>query len=183
MFLFYVQNIARINHGFVGLVVILFTLTKLYDISSTNFRSWNLLIFFFQRENLSALKQMFPCVISLVLVEKSYWYPHENATVRKLFSLSFLPQQAHIVHLTMRHHLFLEFWLVDTDLLLTDVTTVLQLASKMYASQVQEEAKGWVYNCHINTLSIGKTPMRPSMWYYLPMCWSRKFHKTFLSLT
>ena len=91
MFLFYVQNIARINHEFVGLVVILFTLTKLYDVSSTNFRSWNLLIFFFQRENLSALKQIFPCVISLVLVEKSYWYPHENVTVRKLFSLSFLP--------------------------------------------------------------------------------------------
>ena len=45
----------------------------------------------------------------------------------------------HTVSLTMTHHLFLEFWLVDTwFFLLTDVTTVLQLA--------------WISNCQRNTL-------------------------------
>ena len=45
----------------------------------------------------------------------------------------------HTVSLTMTHHPFLEFWLVDTwFFLLTDVTTVLQLA--------------WISNCQRNTL-------------------------------
>ena len=62
---------------------------------------------------------------------------------------------SHIVCLTMRHHLFLEFWLVNTWL----------FADWRHHRAVTRfenvrQAKSWFFNCHKNTLS-GATQKQP----------------------